>query len=212
MDDTPVSMHQTYREFSRREVFRLGSRGAAFLALAGCVTSGPNYLYLRGGHASDFQAHLDSEKFGRFDIGGVDLTFGDGTPLWSPCKGMVQITREYPSSGKVTSIDYEIVQISLMHQKEMNVYTYQEVARNMVIGTQGKTGSITRNISHLHLTVYGNAVLCADKERRLPWGHNYLKASSVEGGIGAKGLQFLYPYHWNFVLNPDKLTPDGKPL
>ncbi len=192
----------------------------------------PGYLYVRG-RAADFDTHIDSERrYGKFDMGGVDVTFGDGAPLLCPVNGKIKTAREFRNSGKNTKIDYGIVQIIIAHQKDMFVGPFHKADvnfREMVIGRQGKSGSgATR--SHVHVTVYGNAVLCADKERRLPYSHNYLKRDGVRGRFGEIPHR-ISPYYlggeldsdrpmrtrpsayfWNFVLGPDRLTPDGRPL
>ena len=62
----------------------------------------PGYLYVRG-RATDFDLHLNNELlFGTFDMGGIDITFGDGAPLLGPANGLVKTAREFPNSGKNT--------------------------------------------------------------------------------------------------------------
>jgi hypothetical protein len=205
---------------------------ASVLGVPWSLPRKPGYLYVRG-RATDFDLHLNNELlFGKFDMGGIDITFGDGAPLLGPANGIVKTAREFRNSGKNTKIDYGIVQIVIAHQKALFVEPAQKAdvnLRDMVIGRQGNTGA-RANRSHVHITVYGNAVLCADKERRMSCAHSYLKGDGVSGRFGRIPKQIApyytnagsaadrrrrngrYPYFWNFVLDPDGLTPDGKPL
>jgi hypothetical protein len=208
-------------------------------ATAANVDGVPTFLPRRcgyllvGGRPANFDMHVNNERrTGKFNMGGVDLTFGDGSPLLSPVNGIIASAREFPNSGKNTKIDYGVIRITLSHQRDLFVDGSQNHTRNLrdvIIGRQGKSGSgATR--SHLHITVYGNAVLCADAERRLRHSHNFLERDSVRGrfgvvpkkisddysgvGIRAKKARStpMSPYYWNFILDPDRLTPNGDPL
>ena len=236
---TPVTKRQLLRTASG-----LAATVSAYALMGGAVNAAsvfgvprslprkPGYLYVRG-RTTDFDLHINNERlFGKFDMGGIDITFGDGAPLLGPANGIVKSAREFRNSGKNTKIDYGIVQIVIAHQKDLFVEPAQKAAvnlRDMVIGRQGNTGTgATR--SHVHITVYGNAVLCADKKRRMSCGHSYLKGDGARGRFGRIPKQIApyytnggsaadrrarngrYPYFWNFVLDPDGLTPDGKPL
>jgi hypothetical protein len=192
----------------------------------------PDYLYVDG-KAADFDMHVNNERLnGRFNMGGVDLTFGDGAPLLSPANGIIVSAGEFPNSGKNTKIDYGLVRITISHQRDQFVEGFQRHKHNLrdvIIGRQGKSGR-GATASHVHITVYGNAVLCADKERRLRRSHHFLEPGSVRGRFGRvpERISDYYiglgtdpnesrprrnsPYHWNFILDPDHLTPNGGPL
>lgn len=190
------------------------------------LPSEPRHLY-RDGEVSDFQRHLDNKRrFGSFTLGGTDLVFGDGTPLWSLCRGHVKWAHRNTDDGRITFIDCGIVQIVISHQKEMYIKAGDDgIIRMTIIGWQGKDGSGAKGYSHVHITVFGNAILCADEKRRLPkkMRHSYVKSKELKGkyggynqwerelgltGPGVTGKDSDTPYHWNFVLDPDKLTPD----
>ncbi len=192
----------------------------------------PDYLHV-GGRPADFAMHVSNEaRTGKFDMGGVDLTFGDGAPLLSPVNGKIVSAREFPTSGKNTKIDYGLIRLTISHQKDLFVEPGQSQGHNLrdvIIGRQGKSGR-GATVSHVHITVYGNAVLCADKERRLKHSHNFLERDSAGGrfgqiperisddyvgvGIAKKNSRRtrITPYYWNFILDPDHLTPNGDPL
>ena len=204
----------------RKVLIALGFTGVAAY-LAGCATDGslpskPKYVLVGNGVPSDFQRHLDREElFGIFGIGGIDLTFGYGVPLLNPCPGRVREARFFTIPGNATTIEYGIIGVELTHQLVTYVQRYQNVDRNDIIGREGMSGEGGHGISHVHITVTGNAILCADEKRRFPdrtHSRNYLEPDRLEGRYGPGGQIPGTPYHWNFVLNPDKLTPDGKPL
>ena len=216
----------------------LGLFGGATTAAAGVgsvpwfLPRRPDYLYI-GGKPANFAMHVNNEKkTGKFNMGGVDLTFGHGAPLLSPVNGAIVSAREFPNSGKNTKMDYGLIRLTMSHQKDLFVQSFQRQDRNfrdVVIGRQGQSGR-GATVSHVHITVYGNAVLCADKERRLEHGHNFLERDSVGGrfgliperisdyfvGVGIDRRKSrrkpITPYYWNFIIDPDRLTPNGAPL
>ncbi len=233
---------------TRRDFLEVGSGAAAAMGAMGLFGGAasaagvegvprylprrPDYLYI-GGRPADFAMHVTNEgRTGKFNMGGVDLNFGHGAPLLSPANGIIVSARQFRNSGKNTKIDYGLVRITISHQRDLFVDPYQghdQNLRDVIIGRQGKSGSGAR-VSHVHITVYGNAVLCADKERRLSHSHNFLEPDGVRGrfglvparisddyvGVGINGSKSrptrVSPYYWNFILDPDHLTPNGDPL
>lgn len=170
---------------------RLGLSVLALILLAGCTTGldAPRYLS-SGGLRADFRAHLGQfKRIGELNQGGVDLTMAHGAPLVSPVAGRVRDVKNHPHSGNVVQIEAGVLWFVMAHLDQVFVSPGDEVDRETIIGTEGRTGKGARRISHVHLSVFGYGGLHdlgSEKEKHYP--------------------------RQGFVLDPDKLTTNGKTL
>lgn len=152
---------------TRRETISLGIGAAAAAALSPgrlAWAAGDKPRYLRrhtsaGFMPGDFKNHmLDNTE----NTGGEDYTLVHGIPVVAPCRGKVVYSDYDANSGNVLMIDYGLFDIVYAHMDEIFAATGDDVDRMTVVGTEGRTGRGAQEISHLHISILGNAALVGD--------------------------------------------------
>lgn len=91
--------------------------------------------------------------------GAIDIPFPAGTPLYSPCDGVVTYAGwENGGGGNVVIVrpDNESVGICYAHMATINVSVGQRVSLNSVVGSVGATGNATGPHLHEEVRVNGN--------------------------------------------------------
>ena len=96
------------------------------------------------------------------NTGGEDYTFVHGIPVVPVGEGKVVYSAHTANSGKVLMIGYGLFDIVYGHLDELFVEVGGHVDRMTVVGTEGSTGRGGANLSHVHVSILGNAALVGD--------------------------------------------------
>ena len=161
----------------------------------------PGYLYNE--RVSGFEAHVAE---GNENTAGVDYHMRLGAPLVAVASGVSGYRTDGLSTdpgGNTVSIFHGTIVIEYSHLKSIaNLQLHKQVARGDVIGFEGKSGD--QPVSHLHMSVYANAIMARNARFKL---HRY-------GPIRHRASGFER-YGWGeYYVSPDSLTarPSYGPL
>ena len=163
------------RDYSRRNMLKLGGIGAAIAALGGCASGRETVPYLVNtsnqipvlhtertypelwspsfGTRGDFNKHVEEKS-----VGGIDyIPTGEVTEIVPVTRGVVIGRGTHPLVGNFAKLYHGNGMVSAyLHLKEKPpIILGSKVERNNVIGEMGNTGSNAKSVFHLHLTLYG---------------------------------------------------------
>jgi len=202
-------------EIARRDFLKLSLAGAGALSLSIPYTgeaffhnSKPHVITMHG-VTNDFWGLFEHNQrvvpMGvRYDPPGLNLAYRHGEKVYASNKSDIADARRFDDSGNEVKMDAGVFFVAYSHLDDFFVKRGDLVSRETAIGTQGRTGANAQNVSHLGLRLYGNALIENDV--------NYVNGT-VKGAVRSD-LQYTGPQSdlHKHLCDPDKRTPNGKPL